>query len=116
MIENDLFFSFLIKKVESLIEYYSNDWKKIEGFILFSKKSVNWICHIKDDYQKNCAVNRFLIAQADFRLRRLNGKKIDVFILFIKENEELFKFTHEFYAVSERKAGWKSKDDEWTFF
>ena len=47
--------------MEQVIEYY-NDWKKIEGFILFFKKSVNWICFIKDNYTKNCAVYRFLFA------------------------------------------------------
>ena len=46
-------------KMEQVIECY-NDWKKIEGFILFLKKPVNWICFIKDNYTKNCAVHRFL--------------------------------------------------------
>ena len=46
--------------MKQVIEYY-NDWKKIEGFILFFKKSVNWICFIKDNYTKKlCSAQIFI--------------------------------------------------------
>ena len=35
--------------------------KRLKGFILFLKKSVNWVCLINGDYQKNCAVQRFSV-------------------------------------------------------
>ena len=36
-------------------------------------------------------------------------KKIDEFIIYAKQNEEIFKFVHNFYAVSERNEGWGEK-------
>ena len=93
--------------MEQIIEFYNN-WKKNRGFILYLKKSVNWICLIKDNYANSCAVHKFLFGLEE-KIANANWKdKIDEFVLYVKQNDKIFKFVHDFYEISVRNDLWES--------
>ena len=46
--------------MENIVDKYMN-WQKTESFLVFLKKSANWLCFINDDYNKSFLVHRFLI-------------------------------------------------------
>ena len=88
MIGNNLrlfcFFSSSLKKMDVSVEFY-NDWKKIEGFILYQKKSISWICLVNDEYKDTCAVHRFLFLLEETISKAKWEDKIDEFVLFAKK-------------------------------
>ena len=68
----------------------------------FFKKSVNWLCLVNNDYHKNCSVHRFLIEVEQVLMQSdIKKQKVNDFLKFTKEKEEIFIFIHDFYAFSE---------------
>ena len=43
--------------MENIVDKYM-DWKKTEYFMVFLKKSANWLSLIDDDYNKSCSAKR----------------------------------------------------------
>ena len=46
--------------MESVLQKYMN-WREIKNFMNFLKKSANWLCLVKDDFNENCFMHQFLI-------------------------------------------------------
>ena len=68
----------------------------------FLKKLANWLCLVKNYYNKNCSVHCFLIeAEQVLMQNEIKKEKVDDFLKFAKEKEEIFLFIHRFYAFSE---------------
>ena len=78
--------------MENIIDKYM-DWKKIEYFMVFLKKSANWLSLINDDYNKSCSAKR---------LKKLtSAEEKDLFnhlfnYIIFEENDEIKKFYVEF--------------------
>ena len=84
--------------MENIVDKYMN-WQKTESFLVFLKKSANWLCFINDDYNKSFLVHRFLIGAENEISEAPWEEKINVFLNFDKKNlEEIFVFIHNFHS------------------
>ena len=61
------------------------------------KDSINWLCFVKECTQKRCSIHQFFegLSKAYDEAPWLD--KIDVFIEYIKQNKDDFKFIDNFF-------------------
>ena len=74
--------------MENIVNKYMN-WKKTKSFLVFLKKSANWLCFINDDYNKSFSVHRFLIGAENEIIEAPWKKKLMYFLILPKKRRNL---------------------------
>ena len=64
--------------MESFVEKYWN-YEEINSFMTFEKKSINWLCLINNNLNKNCPVHKSLIHSERLPKNKIDEKKVGIF-------------------------------------
>ena len=95
-------FSILIatKKIEKLKIKYSKI-EKINRFVDFLSTTANWLCFVKEDFEKLCFIHRFLIKVENIQNEYYENKEkiISKFWKLAEEKQEVFMFINDFFYI-----------------
>ena len=79
------------------------NFKEINRFMCFFKKTINWLCLINDDFNKDCTIHKVLLDNERLlEIETYEQKKMESFLKFAKKREEVFSFMYDFYSFAEK--------------